>query len=123
MSNICSNQALCALRALIYLCLLGKEGFREMAVQCHSKAEYLKSKLAFAEVLNDGPTFNEFAVRLPRDSRDVVREMAQRGYEAGLPLQSLGAGKAGDLLIATTERRTRAELDDFAAALEEVSCS
>ncbi len=122
MSNICSNEALCALRALMYLTLLGKEGLRDVARHCHSKAEYLKSRLGFATVLNEGPTFNEFAVRLPKPAEDVATKVAERGYLAGLPLASVGAGEANDLLIAVTERRTKGELDAFAKALEEV-CS
>jgi glycine dehydrogenase subunit 1 len=122
MSNICSNEALCALRALIHMCLLGAEGFQELARQCHSKAEYLKSRLGWATVLNDGPTFNEFAVRLPNPANEVVSAMMERGYLAGLPLASVGSGEANDLLIAVTERRTRAQLDAFADALEEVAC-
>jgi len=123
MSNICSNQALCALRALIYLSLLGKEGLREVATHCHSKAEHLKAQLSFAELLNDGPTFNEFAVRLPRNANDVVRDLYERGFEAGLPLAPMGVGTEADLLIAVTERRTRDELDAFAQALKETACS
>ncbi|MBI2432550.1 MAG: aminomethyl-transferring glycine dehydrogenase subunit GcvPA [Candidatus Hydrogenedentes bacterium] len=123
MSNICSNQALCALRALIYLSLLGPSGLREVAAACHAKAEHLKQQLAFAETLNNGPTFNEFAVRLKKDARQVVRILLQRGIHAGLPLADVGAGEANDLLIAVTEKRTRAELDALAQALEEVSCS
>ncbi len=123
MSNICSNQALCALRAVIHLCLLGKEGLREVAVACHSKAEYLKGKLGFAQVVNASPTFNEFVVRLPKDATQVVEAMLARGFQAGLPLAAVGMGEAGDLLIAVTEKRTRAELDAFAAALEEVACN
>lgn len=123
MSNICSNQALCALRALVHLSLLGKYGIREVAVACHSKAEYLKSKLTFARILNEGPTFNEFAVRLPKSAREVVEALLSRGFHAGLPLAALGAGGENDLLIAVTEKRTREELDAFAAALEEVACS
>ena len=118
MSNICSNQALCALRALIYLTLRGKEGLREVANHCHSKSEYLKKKLSWAELLNTGPTFNEFAVRLPKPAADVVARLKEQGYLAGLPLADMGAGEANDLLIAVTERRTREELDAFAAALE-----
>ncbi|MDZ4861219.1 MAG: aminomethyl-transferring glycine dehydrogenase subunit GcvPA [Candidatus Hydrogenedentes bacterium] len=123
MSNICSNEALCALRALIYMSLMGKEGFRDVARHCHAKAEYLKSKLSFVKVLNEGPTFNEFAVRLPRNAEETVTAMAKCGYLAGLPLAPLGAGAETDLLIAVTERRTRADLDAFAAALEEVTCN
>lgn len=127
MSNICSNEALCALRALIYLCLLGKEGIRETAVQCHAKAEYLKGRIAAieggVEVLNAGPTFNEFAVRLPLGAVQVVERMLEHGFEAGLPLSSVGAGGPNDLLIAVTEKRTRGELDDFADMLETILCS
>jgi len=122
MSNICSNEAHCALRALIYLCL-GPEGLREVAVHCHSKAEYLKSRLAFAQILNEGPTFNEFAIRLPRPARSIIKSMALRGFAAGLPLVSLGRGEDTDLLVAVTEQRTRQEIDAFTAALEEVSCN
>jgi len=123
MSNICSNEAHCALRALIYLCLLGPEGLHEVAVHCHSKAECLKSRLAFAKILNEGPTFNEFAIRLPKPARSVIESMARRGFAAGLPLASLGRGEDTDLLVAVTEQRTRQEIDAFTAALEEVSCN
>ncbi len=119
MSNICSNQALCALRVLIHLCLLGPTGLRETARACHAKAEYLKKKLDFVQILNDGPTFNEFAVRLPRPATAVVADLVPRGYLAGLPLEAEGAGTENDLLVAVTEKRTRAELDAFAAALRE----
>jgi glycine dehydrogenase subunit 1 len=123
MSNICSNQALCALRALIFMSLYGKEGFRDLARHCHAKAEYLKKKLSFAELITRGPTFNEFAVRLPKPAEHVVAQLAERGYHAGLPLAPLGAGGPNDLLIAVTERRTKAQLDSFALALKEAACS
>jgi len=126
MSNICSNEALCALRALIYLCLLGKEGLREVATRCHANAEYLKSRIretAAFEILNDAPTFNEFAVRLPRDASAVAQHMLERGYCAGLPLASVDAGGPNDLLMAVTEKRTRAEMDAFVNALENTACN
>ncbi len=123
MSNICSNQALCALRALIHLSLWGKEGFKEVAIACHSKAEYLKSRLGFAEILNDGPTFNEFAVRLPIPAAEAAAELLQEGFVAGLPLADVGAGEANDLLIAVTEKHSREALDAFATALERVACN
>lgn len=123
MSNICSNQALCALRALIYCCLMGQEGLKEIATHCHSKAEYLKAKLPFTKILNKGPTFNEFAVRLKRNAGDTVAQMVEKGFQAGLPLAALNAGEANDLLIAVTEQRTKQELDDFAQALEDITCN
>ncbi|MBL7646921.1 MAG: aminomethyl-transferring glycine dehydrogenase subunit GcvPA [Candidatus Hydrogenedentes bacterium] len=123
MSNICSNQALCALRALIHLSLWGKEGFKDVAIACHSKAEYLKKQLGFATILNEGPTFNEFAVRLPKSARTVAAAMLDAGFVAGLPLADVGAGEENDLLIAVTEKRTKEEIDAFAKALETASCS
>ncbi len=120
-SNICSNQALCALRTLAHLSLLGPEGLREVAEACHAKAEYLKARLAgFVEILNDGPTFNEFAARLPLPAGDAAALLLERGFLAGLPLAALDAGGPNDLLIAVTEKRTRAELDAFADALKEI---
>ena len=124
MSNICSNQALCALRALIHLSLLGKEGLREAATACHAKAEFLKQHIRqFAEIFNTGPTFNEFAVRLPKSATETVTALLQQDYHAGLPLKPLGMGGDNDLLIAVTEKRTRAELEAFASALENTVCS
>lgn len=123
MSNICSNEALCALRALIHLCLLGKEGLREVAVHCHSKAEYLKARLARSfRVLNEGPTFNEFAIELPRPAQEVAERLLTEGFVAGLPLEALGVSNPKALLVAVTEKRTRKEMDSFASALEKASC-
>lgn len=119
LSNICSNQALCALRALIHLCLLGKTGLEATARACFSKAEYLKSRLDFVELLNQGPTFNEFAVRLPREAESVINTLRGKGFLPGLPLADLGCGTPEDLLIAVTEKRTREELDAFVEALRE----
>lgn len=123
MSNICTNEALCALRALMYLCLMGREGLVEVATACHAKAEYLKARLGFAKLLNAGPTFNEFAVRLPKPAESVIAALRGQGFHAGLPLESVGRGGPNDLLIAVTEKRTREELDAFAQALENASCS
>ncbi len=120
-SNICSNQALCALRALIYLCLAGPEGLREVAEACHAKAEYLKARLAARfPVANTGPTFNEFVVRLPIPAERAAALLLERGFLAGLPLAAVGAGGEEELLVAVTETRTRSEMDAFAAALEEL---
>jgi len=62
-------------------------------------------------------------VRLPRDASDVADRMLGRGFLAGLPLSAVGAGGPNDLLIAVTEKRTRADLDDFATALGAEACS
>jgi len=125
-SNICSNEALCALRALIYLCLAGKQGLREVARQCHAKAEYLKGRLRQmpgVNIVNSGPTFNEFVVRLPGPADRAVEELIKRGFLAGVPLAALDAGEPNDLLVAVTEKRTRRQLDAFAHALGEITWS
>ncbi len=128
MSNVCSNQALCALRALIYLCEVGKQGLIEIAQDCYSKKEYLKKKLAeFVPIINSKPTFNEFAVRLPISAEKVIQKVKQEGVFPGIPLKSLFEhckqkvpckdlegnvyGEEGDLLVAVTEKRTLKELD------------
>ncbi|HOZ47973.1 MAG TPA: aminomethyl-transferring glycine dehydrogenase subunit GcvPA [Candidatus Hydrogenedentes bacterium] len=123
MSNICSNEAHCALRALLYLALLGKEGLCEVAAQCHAKAEYLKGRLTRFTIVNDGPTFNEFVVRLPRNAAEIASELLARGFVAGIPLTAMECPQPNDLLVAVTEKRTRLEIDAFVEALESVACS
>ena len=68
-------------------------GCKRWAAACHAKAEYLKSKLSFAQLLNNGPTFNEFAVRLPRNARTVAAALLKRGFLAGLPPVGNGRGQ------------------------------
>ena len=88
-SNICSNQALCALRALIYLCLQGKHGLAETAEICAANAAYAWEKLTAIPGVT--PTyrndfFNEFCLTLPINADDVVGAMMDQGFAAGFPL-------------------------------------
>jgi glycine dehydrogenase subunit 1 len=106
------------LRALIHLCLLGKAGFEATAQACYAKTEYLKKQMNFLPLLNAHPTFNEFAVRLPKPATEVIEALQPRGFLPGIPLEPFG-WEPGDLLIAVTEKRVRAELDAFAAAMKE----
>jgi len=119
-SNICTNQGLMALCSNVYLSLMGKAGLRETAIQCASKAEYLKEKIAavpgFA-IATDGPTFNEFAVRGPKPAREVVAALAEKGILAGVPLAPWYPERDRDFLVAVTEMNTRAEMDVYAAEL------
>jgi glycine dehydrogenase subunit 1 len=123
MSNICSNEALCALRALIYLSWLGKGGFKDLAHICAQKAEYAKTRLGAipgVEVKKSAPTFNEFTIELPCDASDVVSRMIDRGFAAGFPLGRYYKGMENYLLVAVTEKRTREQIGLFAEALEGV---
>ena len=122
-SNICSNEALCALRAVIYLSLLGKHGLREMAQLCATKAEYAKRRLAAVpgvRVKRSAPTFNEFTLELPIDAAEVVAHLVDKGIAAGFPLGRYYRGMENYLLVAVTEKRTRAEIGVLAEALESV---
>ena len=122
-SNICSNEALCALRALIYMSLAGKEGIKGLARLCADKAEYAKKKLEAikgVEVKRSSPTFNEFTVKLPKDAGSVIDGMIDKGFEAGFPLGRYYDDMKDYLLVAVTEKRTKEEIDSYARAMEEV---
>lgn len=119
-SNICSNQSLCALRGLIFLVSLGKRGLVELARINHDKAEYAKRALAAVRGVTipfNGPTFNEFSIRLPRRADDVVASLLQRGIAAGVPLGSYYPGEENTLVVTVTEKRTRGEIDLLAREL------
>jgi glycine dehydrogenase subunit 1 len=124
-SNICSNEALCALRATIYLSLMGKEGLREVAALSVRGAHALKDRLkqiSSVKVMESSPTFNEFTVRLPIDAGEAVSRMIERGFAAGFPLGRYYPGLENYLLVAVTEKRTRHEIGMYAENLEDVLC-
>lgn len=124
-SNICSNEALCALRAHIYLSLVGKEGLKEVAQLCHAKAQYAKQRfksIPGVMVMESNPTFNEFTVRLPIDAGDLAGMMVERGIAPGLPLGPFYPGMENYLLVAVTEKRTKYEIGTFAEAMESALC-
>jgi glycine dehydrogenase subunit 1 len=132
-SNICTNSGLCATALTIKMCMLGKSGFVEAARACLAKTEYLKAGIAALPgyaLPHRAPTFNEFvvAVRGGDASRLVTRSTrADVGVLPGLdlgrihPATPLDApstkARRGELLVAVTERHTRADLDRLLAAL------
>ena len=122
-SNICSNEALCALRAVIYLSCIGKEGLIEVALLNYQKAEFAKSLLARIKgvrVKQSSPTFNEFTVVLPKDPKEVVAKMIEKGFAAGFPLARYYKDMADYMLVAVTEKRTKEEIAKYAESLESV---
>jgi len=122
-SNICTNQTLCALRSLVYMTLLGREGLGELARLCAAKATYAKQRLAeIPSVRIDMtlPTFNEFVVHLPRDAAAVVGDLIDKGFAAGFPLGRYYSSMQNDLLVAVTEKRTKEQIGALAEALEGV---
>lgn len=119
-SNICTNQALCAFAATLYLGLVGKRGLRELAELITQKAHYLARKIE-AELgwsrKWTGPFFQEFAIETPIPPKELLPKLRERGFLGGVDLEPFGHPRA--LLIAVTEKRTRAELDGFVEALKE----
>lgn len=122
-SNICTNQSLCAIRAHVYLSLMGKEGLKDVARLCHAKAHYAKERfmaIPGVSVMESSPTFNEFTVRLPSDAGDLAGQLVERGIAPGLPLGRFYPGMENYLLVAVTEKRTKYEIGTFAEALESI---
>lgn len=120
-SNICTNQALLALAASIYLATIGPHGLRDVAATGAARAAELEAALAAAGAprLHPGAYLNEFAVRAP-GAPAVHARLLDRGVLAGIPLASLLPDEpalADGLLVCATEVTTPAEIERFAAAL------
>ncbi|MEA2488352.1 MAG: glycine dehydrogenase subunit 1, partial [Acidobacteriota bacterium] len=119
-SNICTNEALIALAANMYLSLLGKEGLREVATQCLQKAAYLRNKLRSVQTIElpfAGPVYNEFVVRTPFPAEQILADLEHEKILGGIPLGGFYEGHPNDFLVAVTELHTKEQLDRFAAAL------
>ena len=122
-SNICTNQALVALSALVYLCLLGRNGLKRMALDSYRRAHYLSSeldKLSGCSLKYKGEFFNEFILELPHKATDVQAELLKRGIMAGPVVNRWFKGMDNSLLIAVTEQRCREDLDKFISAMREI---
>lgn len=104
-SNICSNQALNALAASIYLAMVGTQGLKEIAVRCHQLAVYARDEFGKTglKLKYDRPFFKEFALQV-KDPGAVNRMLLKNGIIGGYELEDA-------LLLAFTEKRTRAEID------------
>ena len=119
-SNICTNVALCALMATIYVSVMGKEGLRKVGELSTAKAHYAAE--AFAKIPGvaltfKAPFFKEFALTLPKSPERVVKRLIKDKILAGVPLKTLDRAYKDCLLVAVTEKRTRDDIDAYAAAL------
>jgi glycine dehydrogenase subunit 1 len=120
-SNICSNQALLALAASVYMSAMGKQGMQDVARLNMQKAHYARKRLGEVEGVQpvfDGPFFNEFVVRLNRPVKEVNGELLKLGIIGGYDLGRSYPELENHMLIAVTEMRTKEEIDQLAEALE-----
>jgi glycine dehydrogenase subunit 1 len=116
-SNITTNQTLLALAGLVYLSWLGPQGLREVGETCMALAEYAKERLGLPLLFSDRTTFKEFAVRVGRNAREVIREALTQEIHPGYALGRDYPGMDDVLLVAVSERRTKAEIDRLAEVL------
>lgn len=120
-SNICSNEALCALAAAVYLSTVGKEGFKKIALLSLNKAHYAYQQLTGlkgCQAVFGSPFFKEFAVRLNKPVNQVNEQLLADKIIGGLDLGRYYPELAGCMLVAVTEKRSREEIDRLAARLE-----
>lgn len=122
-SNICTNEALCALSSLIYLCTLGKQGIIEIGNQCLAKSHYLYNRLK--ELKGIRPLYNteffkEFVVETEMPASEIIDKLLGYKIFAGVPLSIFDKNLKNQLLIGVTEKRTKEEMDNFVTALSKV---
>jgi len=121
-SNICTNQALCALIATAYLATVGAKGLRAIAAANLQRARALASaieKLPGYERAHDAPFFNEFVIRTPVAAAELAQRLQRAGVLAGVPLSRFYPAMTHALLVCATEVTSDADIDRFTRALAE----
>ena len=119
-SNICSNEALCALNAVIYLTLLGPAGLAEVAELNFERAHQLAEKLGHLpgfRVKFAAPFFNEFVLECPLPAKKIIQKLEKKGISAGYALGKDFKGMENCLLVCATETKTADDLQAYADAL------
>lgn len=120
-SNICTNQGLLVTAGTLYMALLGGEGLRRVAGHCHARTRTLVERLtaiAGVERVHEGPFFHEALLRLPKPAQAVVEALADQRLLPGVALSEFWPERSHELLVCATEKRTDAEIERLAAALE-----
>lgn len=125
-SNICTNEALCALSALIYLCTLGRQGLEDLGNLCLAKSHYLFSRLRRLKRVRPAfdrrEFFKEFVIETEKPAQEIVDRLLDYRIFGGVPLAIFDRERYQNLLlVAVTEKRSREELDQFVEALEKVA--
>jgi glycine dehydrogenase subunit 1 len=118
-SNVCTNQTLMAVTAAVQLGWLGTSGIAELGLRCARASRYCRDALLAVDGVTPyaaAPVLREFAVRTPVPAAVVIERLADEGFLAGIALDEGYADGEHGLLVAATERRTRSEIDGYAAA-------
>ncbi|MCK5124948.1 MAG: aminomethyl-transferring glycine dehydrogenase subunit GcvPA [candidate division Zixibacteria bacterium] len=119
-SNICTNEALCATAATIFMSMMGRQGIPRIARLSTERAHYLADKINDIKgysVWNNSPFFKEFVVETPVPANEVIQGAAEVGVAAGIDLGRYYPGYENRLLIAVTEVNTFTDCDKFVAFL------
>ncbi len=123
-SNICSNQALCAMRNLMYMATVGSEGMERTALLSMENTRYAVAelcKIAGVSVLsNDTNYAYEVALQIPMPAKDFVNDLTRKGFVAGFPIGKYYKDMDNVLLFACTEKRTIEEIDNFISAAKAI---
>lgn len=122
-SNICTNEALCALMSLIYMCSLGKQGIIDVGNLCVAKSHYLLARikdLSGIEPAFPGEFFKEFVVKTRKPAQDIVEALLQYKIFGGVPLVRFDNDSTHLMLIAVTEKRSKEDIDTFVDCLSKV---
>src|SRR3989339_614712 len=112
-SNICSNEALCALAAAVYLSSLGAKGLKKVAESCYEKAHYLADKLKDRVLFKKALFFNEFAIKVDRPVSEVNQKLLENGIIGGLDLGKFYSTLKNHMLVAVTETTKKEDMDKF----------
>jgi glycine dehydrogenase subunit 1 len=105
----------------MYLSLMGKEGFRQVAELCLQKSHYAQEgicRLPGFKLRFERPFFKEFAVQVPVPPEQIIQELASAGFLPGVDLGQFGLGLDDCLLVAVTEKRTKEQIDHLMAHLQ-----
>jgi len=124
-SNICTNQALMAIHALVFLCCLGKEGIREVGELNIKNSHYACESICSNPEIGrkfDAPFFNEFVVELEVSPKELNEQLVKHGILGGIPLGWWYPELADSMLICVTETKTKEQIDRFTKILEELNC-
>lgn len=123
-SNICTNEALCALAATVYLSVMGQQGIKEVAKQSYAKSHYLAqeiSKVKGFSLAFKQPFFKEFVVKTEKEPKYIIDQLLKDKIFAGIDMSRLNQDWQNMMLVCATEMRSKQEIDKFVQLLKGLS--